>query len=231
MLKNTNLIGLASADSSGPIFSPGDVYVGVWAGPGTVTVNLPQGTRAVVFATGATSKANTNVTSVTLGGVSATMIVQTYQTQEYYKGSGIWAVNYTGSGPTTLSFTCAVSAKIMVFALKRQFATVSASDTAIDVSAGGANAPFVVNLDVHKDGLVVCAWRTYIWPSSIGSPFTSWYNEHTSWVSSPLSGAIVVPATTEINKQIIAYAQGDGGKCCDDGATLAIASFSADKFI
>lgn len=231
MLKNTNLVGLASADSSGPIYLPEDVYVGVWGGPGTTTINLPAGTRAVVFATGPTSKANLNVTSITLGGVGATKLVETYQTEEYYKGSGVWAVNYAGSGPTTVSFTCGSGAVIMAFALKRQFASLTPSDTAIDVTPGGANQPFVVNLDVHKDGLVVCAWRTYIWPASIGAPFTSWYNQHTSWASSPLSGAIVVPTATELNKQIVAYADGDGGACCDDGATLSIVSFAADKFI
>lgn len=231
MLKSTNLVGLASADSSGPIYLPDDVYVGVWGGPGTVSINLPAGTRSVVFTTAPTSKANLNVTSITLGGVSATMLAQTYRTQEYYKGSGIWAVNYAGSGPTTLSFTCGSGAIIMAFALKRQFATVGADDTGIDVSCGGANQPFQAYLDVYKDGLTVCAWRPYLQAASVTPPFTTMYIQHTTWTHSPLVSSLVVPTTTELNKLIQVYTQGDGGGPCDDGATMTVVSFRANRFI
>lgn len=231
MLNNTNLIGLASADSASPIYLPGDVYVGVWGGPGTVTVNLPAGTRSVVFTTAPTSKANLNVTSITLGGTAATMLAQTYRTQEYYKGSGVWAVNYAGSGPTTLNFTCGSGAVIMAFALKRQFTTVAADDTAIDVSCGGSGQPFQANLDVYKDGLAVCAWRPYLQAASVTDPFTTMHIQHYSWASSPLVSSLVVPSATELNKLIRVYTQGDGGDSCDDGATMTVVSFRADRFI
>lgn len=229
MLNSTNLIGLASADSSGPIYLPDDVYVGVFGGPATVTVNLPSGTRSVVFTTAASSKANLNVTSITLGGVAATVMAQTYQTQEYYKGTSVWAVNYAGSGPTTMSFTCGTGAVVMVFALKRQFITVGADDTAIDVSCGSGT--FQATLDVHKDGLAVCAWRSYVGAAGIAAPFSTFYTQHTSWMSAPLVSALVVPTTTELNKLIQAYTQGDINYNCDDGATMTVVSFRADRFI
>ena len=231
MLNSTNLIGLASADSAGPIYIPSDVYVGVFGGPGTTTVNLPQGTQSVVFTTAPTSKSNLNVTSVTLGGVGATMLAQTYQTQEYYKGSGVWAVNYAGAGPTTLSFTCGSGAVIMVFALKRRFVSVGADDTGIDVSCGGSGQPFQAYLDVHKDGLAVCAWRPYLQAAYVTPPFITMYLQHTSWASSPLVSSLVIPVTTELNKLIQVYTQGDGGDSCDDGATMTVVSFRADRFI
>lgn len=229
MLNSTNLIGLASADSSGPIYMSDDVYVGVFGGPGTTTVNLPAGTRSVVFTTAPTSKANMNVTSITLGGVAATMLAQTHQTQEYYKGTGVWAVNYAGSGPTTMSFTCGSGAVIMVFALKRQFVTVGADDSGIDVGCG--NVVFQAYMDTYKDGLAVCAWRSFAGGASIGSPFTSFYAQHTSWNHGPLVSAITVPTTTEYNKLIQAYTQGDFNYNCDDGATMTVVSFKADRFI
>lgn len=229
MLNSTNLIGLASNDGEVPIYLPSDVYVGMWAGPTTTTINLPSGTRSVVFATAATSKSNINIASITLGGVSATALVQTYQTQEYYKGSGVWAVNYTGSGPTTLSFTCAVGCAVTAFALKRQFSVVGADDTAIDVSCGGSGLPFDAYVDLYKDGLVVCSWRPYNGPTSINSPFTTFWSD--GGVPTAFAASLVVPTATQAGALIRAYTQGDGGAGCDDGATMSVASFQASRFI
>ncbi len=224
MLNNTNLIGLASADSAGPIYAPDDVYVGAIWGPGTATINLPQGTQSVVFATASTSKSNLNVTSVTLGGAGATMMVQTYQTQEYYKGAGIWAVNYSGAGSTTLSFSCGAPAIIMIFALKRRFVSVGVDDTGIDVGCGGTGQPFDAYLDLYKDGLTVCAWRPYWGSTSINAPFS------TFWDVGGFASSLLIPTTSGTNALVRAYTQGDQNTNCDDGASMAVASFRADRF-
>lgn len=226
MLNTTNLIGLASADVGGPIYLPEDVYVGAFGGPSTVNVPLPSGTQSVIFTTGpADVKANVQVSSITLGGVAATELLRVNQYQEYKKITSIWAVNYSGSGPTTMSFTCGTSAVVMVFALKRRFVTIGVDDAASDITGICGAGPFQGYLDAYKDGLVVCSWRLYLHGASVTPPFTTFYQ------SGNLVSSIVSPAATEMNKLFTVYTKSDGGGCGDDGTSMGIVSFKADRFV
>lgn len=216
-----------------PIFESGDAYRGAFygnAGTTNTTVTLPPGTLSVVVTgrTAASGFGKPVISDITVAGNPATKLLAAHRpSSEYNQETSVWATNVSGTGPQSLSFTItSYGGSVMVFALKRQFASIAYDSGAVDQRDVTAD-PLYATVDFYKDGLTVCAWTTFLSPHYISTPFTDLYASDTNYYSRPLAASILVPNTTELSRYFTA-GNGQGG---NDGQTLTVISFKPDRFV